>query len=502
MPAAPLIILVPGIAWLPGRLLGAMTRAGITPRINPCARARDGGGAVAALTEALLASPDGSVAVILPGPSLDLLGPHAPWPEAAQDAQILQLDWVDPVPPVLSALRAEAWFAEPAEEGQPSRTPIPDAAGFRPAIDLDRFTRMIGKLPLWRAQIAAVLPASPPVLLVDDPDPAILTRFGLPGFAQSPISAPDDLVSNLPELTRACAVLGIGSAALALPPTPALRSTRGPDLLAITTGRDVAPYLPVLARHMQDEGVSLIYIDHGSSDGSFELAGDLLGAGIAERHRMPASPDFSLRAQLREKQRHLERIDPRWVLHLDADEIPTHRDRARGLIDLLSQAEAGDHNAINFEEFVFLPERGVDYAGRDYVALIRRYYHFAPQPFRLIRLWRHGAGLTNLNGAGHRLEGLVSLLPESQDLRHYIALSGEAVERKYLGRIFDPEEVAQNWHSSRLRLDARALLLPALGDARLNLLPSDTQAPLSRLNPMREHFWMWEGRASDTDPAV
>ena len=46
------------------------------------------------------------------------------------------------------------------------------------------------------------------------------------------------------------------------------------NLMAFCCGRNVRDYLPVLARRMADEGVSLVYIDNGSDDGSAQLANE------------------------------------------------------------------------------------------------------------------------------------------------------------------------------------------------------------------------------------
>ena len=73
--------------------------------------------------------------------------------------------------------------------------------------------------------------------------------------------------------------------------------------------------------------------------------------------------------------------------------------------------DAAGFDAVNFNEFVFVYEDdAVSYVGTDYVEAMKSYYHFAPQPIRLVRAFRAGLPVDNLESGGH-------FMPESASAR-------------------------------------------------------------------------------------
>jgi hypothetical protein len=86
------------------------------------------------------------------------------------------------------------------------------------------------------------------------------------------------------------------------------------------------------------------------------------------------------------------------------------------------------------------------------------YYFFELEPHRLMRAWRRDLmpGMDN----GHRLTSdRLKLYPQNFILRHYIALSHAQAVQKYVGRRFDPAELARGWHGNRLGIAESDLML-------------------------------------------
>ena len=48
-------------------------------------------------------------------------------------------------------------------------------------------------------------------------------------------------------------------------------------ICAIITFRNEAAYLPTMIAHLQKQGCDIALIDHGSEDGSYDIAADHLG---------------------------------------------------------------------------------------------------------------------------------------------------------------------------------------------------------------------------------
>ena len=89
------------------------------------------------------------------------------------------------------------------------------------------------------------------------------------------------------------------------------------------------------------------------------------------------------------------------------------------LAEAIARIDAANYNAIDLNEFVFLP---VDHAYRpDLEQRMRYYYFFEPHPDRLMRAWKPASGLNMLDSGGHILSGAdIRIAPEQFALRHYI----------------------------------------------------------------------------------
>lgn len=263
-----------------------------------------------------------------------------------------------------------------------------------------------------------------------------------------------------------------------------------PSVCAVIAVRDERPYLQHLLPQLREEDIEVVLLDHGSTDGSRELAASALGQPVRAIVELPATEHFSLADQLRKKAEIIRDLPHDWVIHQDADEMLHHRDEGGTLRGAFAQAEAEGHNAVNFEEFVFLPEGGGDLPAENF-ATSRTYYFHEPRRDRLLRAWRRDAGFSNLATGGHTLAGPgLSVSPQSHVLRHYIVLNQAHARRKYGTRLYDPKELAQGWHTKKARLRPEQLVIPATGPW-LFTLETPGSRDFRRDRPARRHFWEW-----------
>ncbi len=261
------------------------------------------------------------------------------------------------------------------------------------------------------------------------------------------------------------------------------------NLTAILAVRNEADYIGRCCEHLAHLGASFVIIDNESTDDTVAIARRFRGRGLIDILSHPYPGFFDLTGLMRCKERLARTLDGDWLLHMDADEIPESPERDVPLVDWLARVDDAGHNAVCFDEFVFLPSADDEWRhGDDYVAGMSRYYFFEPQPQRLVRAWRRTPHIDLTESAGHiaRFPGRV-IHPRSFVLRHYVALSRRHLVDKYTRqRRYDPGEVAQGWHVERSRLTADNIRWPhdeELSDVR-------TDGGWDRSRPRRRHLFM------------
>ena len=166
------------------------------------------------------------------------------------------------------------------------------------------------------------------------------------------------------------------------------------------------------------------------------------------------------------KQRLAATIDADWFIHHDADEIREAPSPWNTLIEGVAALDAQGYNAINFDEFVFVPtEEQDDHEGSDFVSTMRYYYFFQPRALHRVNAWKKCDGQVDLiSEAGHQAcFADRKIAPQSFVLRHYMVLSRSHLLRKYLHeRVYSRHEVEElGWHGWRARLADRPVHLPS-----------------------------------------
>lgn len=259
-------------------------------------------------------------------------------------------------------------------------------------------------------------------------------------------------------------------------------------LVAILATYNEEPFIEACVRNLTRQGAAIYLIDNESTDRTVDLARRALGSALVGVETMPRAGVFSLRRQLDRKEVMADRLGADWIMHVDADEVHVPPPGYPTLLEALAAVEERGFNAVNFQEFTFIPTREApDHDHPDYLRTMRWYYPFLPTYPNAVRAWKSQAGPVDLaSTGGHRVQfpGL-RLFPDSFRMRHYLYLSVPHAVRKYVRRIYDPEEVAAGWHRVRARLHPESFRLPS--QAELRTYVSDDELDAS--NPrVRHHF--------------
>ena len=222
---------------------------------------------------------------------------------------------------------------------------------------------------------------------------------------------------------------------------------------AILMVRDGAATLPRVLAHYAAQGVPVRAIDHGSNDATPDILHGALGQGVVSVRRVPFDGTFRLDEQMALKRELIADVQADWVLHLDADEVMEAPLPHQTLADLAAEADAAGAGVVDFDEFVFVPvSETEDHAKGDFVASMRRYYHFRPDGFALHRLFRP-AFLTDVWGetGGHRATTDQALVHHRRGRkRHYLGLSLSDLRAQYLPRVFPANGLRRGLHGNRV----------------------------------------------------
>ena len=225
-------------------------------------------------------------------------------------------------------------------------------------------------------------------------------------------------------------------------------------VVVLLTFRNEARVLARTLEHLATQAVDVCLIDHGSQDGSRAIAENFLNRGVFRIVDQPYDGNFNLPEQMRFKERLLAGIDADWFVHNDADEIRHAPRRFASLREGIAEWDRQGYNAIEFDEFIFLPTNDVDrFERRDFVAGMRHYYFFKPQPLHRLNAWKNTGAYVDLHTHfGHRaeFEGR-RVAPEPFIMRHYIALSRAHALAKYCARVHSETEIRTfGWNDERV----------------------------------------------------
>ena len=226
------------------------------------------------------------------------------------------------------------------------------------------------------------------------------------------------------------------------------------SIVALLGIRNEALYLENCLEHLYQQGISTCIIDNNSTDNSLDIAKSFINRGVIQIETLQFDGYFDLFKILKYKEKLASEINANWFIHHDADEIREAPAKLGNLYKAILEVDKSGYNAINFDEFVFIPtddnERN---EGKDFVKTMKHYYFFEPHPLRRINAWKKNTSSINLADSGGHQVGFANrkIFPENFILRHYIGLSSSYIETKYSQRVHTEENVKRGWHGWRAK---------------------------------------------------
>ena len=258
-------------------------------------------------------------------------------------------------------------------------------------------------------------------------------------------------------------------------------------IVALLAVRNEERYLQRCLEHLYRQMIDTCLIDNGSTDRTLEIARDFLDRGVIRIEHLPFTGVFELETQLRYKEKLANEICADWFIHYDADEIRQAPKPYKTLCEGIEAADRNGYNAIDFDEFVFLPTADDEsFEGRDYVEDMHYYYYFecdSPARYRT-NAWKKHPEVDLHTFAGHKVvfPGL-KIFPDPFILRHYIVLSRAHAIEKYAKRSFSKSEMAKSWHEDRASFSADKFSFPA----RERLKKIDATGDFDKSKPWKSH---------------
>jgi Glycosyl transferase family 2 len=229
----------------------------------------------------------------------------------------------------------------------------------------------------------------------------------------------------------------------------------GFKVVAIIAAYNEADIIDAVLRGLIDEGVSVYFIDDGSTDGTVEAVEAYAGLGVIgiERRRGTdsAGPEgFAWEQILRRKAQLTTEIEADWFIHHDADEFRESPWAGVTLKDAIERVDAMGYNAIDFESLDFHPTDDRFRSGNDVRSAFPFYSKAAPHDRLQIRCWKKTSPVDLASSGGHEAKFADRrVFPIRFISRHYPIRTQAHGERKvFLERQprFADSERARGWH--------------------------------------------------------
>jgi glycosyltransferase involved in cell wall biosynthesis len=268
-------------------------------------------------------------------------------------------------------------------------------------------------------------------------------------------------------------------------------------IVALLAVRNEELYIEQCLRHLISQGVEVCLIDNESSDRTREIAEAFAGRGVSQVEVFPYQGHMDWTGILKRKEELARTIDANWFIHHDADEIRQAPPPFESLHAGIAAADSEGYTAIDFDEFVFLPQNPQEsYEGTDYVERMRHYYFFAPRTHHRVNAWKKiGVDVDLCSSGGHqaKFDGR-RISPLHFVLRHYIMLSAAHGARKYgRERVYSSFEADElGWHWPRRFWGRAQLRLPSSD----NLKILDRTGVFDRSEPQPAHLILAEEPSS------
>jgi lipopolysaccharide transport system ATP-binding protein len=270
----------------------------------------------------------------------------------------------------------------------------------------------------------------------------------------------------------------------------AMKRSRDLKIVALLAIRNEEVYLARCLDHLHQQGIETCIIDNKSTDRSLEIAESYINRGVIRIEHQPYDGYFDLTAQLEMKEKLAREINADWFIHHDADEIREAPAPYKTLKEGIEAVDSAGYNAINFDEFVFIPtSEDENYEKTDYFESMRHYYFYEPAQIRRVNAWKKTeSGINIADSGGHICKSKESrIFPKNFILRHYIGLSKVHLEKKYSCRKYAADEVMnKKWHQARNSWGGKKLQLPKRSELKL------LSGTLDKNEPSKTHIFRFE----------
>ena len=237
-------------------------------------------------------------------------------------------------------------------------------------------------------------------------------------------------------------------------------------IIALLAVRNSEQYMEKCLSHLISQGIEVYVIDNQSTDKTAEIAWSFRGRGVIDVQEYAYPGYYDWAGLLQKKEKLAAELDCDWFIHHDSDEVREAPPRWKSLREGIEAVDADGCNAINFDEFIFVPSNPHDdFSGADFVAGMRSYFYFHPNPTHRVNAWKNtGRNVDLVSRGGHEVlfDGR-RIYPENFTLRHYICLSHEHANHKYCrDHVYSKKEVEQRgWHKRRLEAAKQGISLPS-----------------------------------------
>lgn len=261
-----------------------------------------------------------------------------------------------------------------------------------------------------------------------------------------------------------------------------------PRVVALLATYNEERFVAGCLEHLFRQQIDVYLIDNCSTDQTVTIASRYMGRGLIGIETIPRTGVYSWRPILERKERLANTLDADWFMNVDADEIRLPPRTGRSLAQAFAEVAGEGYNAVNFQEFTFIPtQEAPDHDHRDFQKTMRWYYPFLPPHVpNQVKAWKRQPGSVEFAwSAGHQVgfPGL-RVSPHWFRMRHYLFLSVPHAVRKYVEKRYDPTELEAGWHRARARLRPETIRLPA--EAELRPYRSDDE--LDPSNPRVQHY--------------
>jgi hypothetical protein len=174
-------------------------------------------------------------------------------------------------------------------------------------------------------------------------------------------------------------------------------------VIAILAAYNEERFIGTCLEHLHKQGVEVYLIDNGSTDDTVAIARRYLGKCLLEIESFPRDGIFRLRPLLERKEELAQTLPGDWFMHQDLDEIRLWAHSSQTLAEAFAQAEAKGYNAVNFQEYTFVPTREApDHDHARYMETMRWYYPFGAKFPHRLNAWKRQATRVNLaTNGGH-----------------------------------------------------------------------------------------------------